>query len=355
MAILGNLFLAVAAFVFFLFGMDILSKPAPKGGDAVVSYAWGILISNLIIFACLAVVAVLIFLKGGFDWVAASSGMRILLLILGFIAVLSTSAFSIFYNSEGGPAELLMRLYSKTAPLFLPLGLLVSFAILLNDGLRNSVPVGLYKWPLHIIFFIGVTGSASMLWMLAKDSARNAVRVQQRMTEDDQRIHQQHLNDIDQCDVSKNMVFLLVFTDANHDPDVRERALAKMKTNPDWEKELIRYLKTDWAPEAFTFFASNDAEHMDLFKDVLHEGIRNQARLIRERIREASHPSHLYREMFSWEVERVLRTVKRFEPLGQSYKAEVLELRKALDEPSEFEKPKFACQSLLDDWIKTHE
>ncbi len=354
MSLFGNLLLTIASIVFFLFITDILSKPAPKGGDAVVSYVWGILISNLIIFACLAIVAVLIYIKGGFDWVASGSGARILILVVGCICVFSTAAFSSFYNGEGGPLEFLMRVYSKFAVLILPLGMIVCFGILLNEGLRSHIPEGLYKWPLQFIFFVGVSGAASMLILLARDSAENAARVRERITEDDQRIHQQHLDEIDRCDVQANMVFLLVYTDANHPADVRERALAKMKTRPDWENEMFRLLRSDWAPEAFTFFASNKVEQPELFREAIHEGILNQARLIRMRIRESSHPSHFYPDLFNWEVERVLRTVDAFEATGNSYKADVIELRKALDEPSEFEKPRFTCQRRLDDWIKSH-
>ena len=51
----------------------------------------------------------------------------------------------------------------------------------------------------------------------------------------------------------KNMVFILVFTDANQDTDVRAKAVAKIKTNPQWEEELIKRLNSGWASEAFNF------------------------------------------------------------------------------------------------------
>ena len=61
------------------------------------------------------------------------------------------------------------------------------------------------------------------------------------------------------------MAHILVFTDANHDKEVRERAVAKVKTNPQWQQELCRLLENNGAIEAFFFLASNEVEDKNLF------------------------------------------------------------------------------------------
>jgi hypothetical protein len=91
-----------------------------------------------------------------------------------------------------------------------------------------------------------------------------------------------------------------------------------------------------------------------LFPEAVKVGVLRQAALIRDDIRRASHPSHLYPDLFSWEVERALQTVDRFSGMGVDYRPAVQELRAALDEPATVEKPTFRSQRLLDEWLQQH-
>ena len=103
---------------------------------------------------------------------------------------------------------------------------------------------------------------------------------------------------------------------------------------------------------SFTFLASNDVDNPELFPEPVKAGVLIQARLIRESIRNASHPSHFYQGQFSWEVERVLRTVDKFKNKGVDFRPAVKELRDAFNEKSEFEKPKWAAIAWIDEWLK---
>ena len=170
-------------------------------------------------------------------------------------------------------------------------------------------------------------------------------------TNNEQRI----IKNIDSCDITKNMVFILVFTDANQHKLVREKALAKIKTNVNWQQELIARLQNDWAPESFTFLASNNVDSPEIFLEPVRKGILIQAKLVREQIKSTSRSSSNYSNLFSWELERVLRTVDRFDNMGMNYLPAMKELRKALNEPSEYEKSVFSITPYLDKWIKKHE
>jgi len=209
-----------------------------------------------------------------------------------------------------------------------------------------------YQWPLIIVAIIGVTGSAAGIAGYLSDSAKNkTARINEiRQNNDDN--HQRMLAEIDSCDVMKNMVFILVFTDGNQEADVREKSVAKVKTHPQWQQELIRLLQTDWAPEPFNFLANHDVDDPQLFLEPVREGVLIQARLIRESIRKASHPSHFYEGQFRWEVERVLRTVDRFKNKGVDYRPAVKELRAAFNEKSEFDKPKWGAMEMVEKWLE---
>jgi hypothetical protein len=58
--------------------------------------------------------------------------------------------------------------------------------------------------------------------------------------------------------------------------------------------------------------------------------------------------------MFNWDVERILRTVEKYDGKGYDYLPAMKEVRAALDEPSEMEKPAFDCTPALDKWIREH-
>lgn len=346
MTIIGNLFLFISAMAYIALAATHLSRQ-PHSGDYAVGYAWSILILNAALVVSLSVAVLITAAKGGFAWVSSKGSSRFLIVSVCFLSVMGATILASIFRSEGGPTPVLLKVFSSFIPFVLPLVLIICTAILLNQA---QVPTGVYKYPLLAISLLGivvVTGSMAGFVKLSYEKQKNQLRA---LKEGDDNNQRRMLNEIDSCDVSKDMVFLFVFTDANQDQIVREGAVAKIKTNPDWRQEIVRRLKNDWAPEAFTFLASNPVDSAELFIDPIREGIVIQARLIRERIRNNSHSSNFYPGLFSWETERVLRTVDRFPNID--YTNEVKALRAALDERSDFEKPVFICIRTLDKWLK---
>lgn len=355
MSILGNIFLAIASLLFLLFGFSVIGKEAPRGGDAVMGYVWGIILFYLVFFACIAVVAISIGWKGGFEWVSHGKGMQFLLVTTGLFTSLLTAGLSLLSKGEPGFAASILRAFGWFAPMLVPLTLIVCGAILLNDGWKAAVPPAAYKIPLTAVFWVGVCGAAAGLIGWAFDANQNAVRKLEEVQSDQQRYHQGYLDDIDSCDVTKNMSHILVFTDANHDQDVRDRAIAKIKTNPAWQQELVRLLENKGAIEAFDFLASNEVDDKNLFLAPVNTGVLSVAEWVRKQIRDAYQEHHFYEDQFSWQVERILRTVDKFEGLGTDYRPAVRALRDAFEEPAEVKKPKFKCIPQLDRWIERHQ
>ncbi len=355
MTILGNIFLALATLIFLLFGISVIGKEAPRGGDAAMGHVWGIILFNLFFLICMTVVAIAIAWKGGFDWVSPSKGTRFMLVAIGLLTAVITAALSALFKGEPGATAAIFKVFAGFVPVLVTLALIVSGAILLNDGLRTAVPVAAYKIPLLIVFGVGILGIGAGIagWMI--ESNQNSVSRLEGMQADQARYHQDHLNSIDLCDVTKNMSQILVYTAAYHDADVREKALAKIKTNPGWQQELVRLLEEKGASEAFEFLASNEVDDKTLFLAPVNTGVLSVADWIRRQIREASQEHHFYEDQFSRQVERILRTVNKFEGMGTDYRPAVRELRAAFDEPAQVKKPKFNCIAALDNWIKKHQ
>jgi hypothetical protein len=347
MIILGNFLLAVAALVFLMM-CNLLYFTKMPGGDAAVGYAWSLIMGIAAFSICLVIVTAIIGSQGGFGWVGSAGGQRTLLVAGGLVLILLGNGF--FMMGEN-PSDLpvVLRPILKAIPAVLPLLLIVGAAILLN-GKQGNVPAIVYKLPIYAGLFTGVVA----VGILTMANVKRNVAVLRSQSGFRDKIHQDHLNHIDTTDVMKDGVFLYVYTDANHPKDVREAALAKLKNRPDWQEELVRRLQNDWAPEAFTFLASNEVDDKSMFLEPVRQGVLIQARLIRENIKQCRDAYDLYAGKFTWEVERVLRTVDRFQGMGMDYRPAVSELRSALDEPVSFEKPKLAAKGILEKWLKKY-
>jgi len=351
MTLLGNIFIGLAALIFFLFFSLVYLKGQSRSSDAVVGELWGAMLLNLVFLGLMVVVVLIILSNGGFDWVSPHTGMRYALVFLGLITAVITATLDVMMRGEPTSSAVFFRLSFGLLPIVIPIILLSSSMILLNEGLRSALPHGVYRIPLIGVFGLGVLGVAVFLWdLMGQINQNNKLRIDE-FAERELRIHNQHLADIDACDVSKDMVFILVLTDANHDQDVRERAVAKIKTRPDWQEELIRRLESGWASQVFIFLASNEVDDKQLFAEPLRSGILNQAEAIRGSIRRSTHSADFYPDRFSWEVERVIRTVEKFKGMGVDYLPAMRELRAALDEPCRVEKSTLTCTATLDKWI----
>jgi hypothetical protein len=352
MTFIGNLLLAIAALAYLALLSTLYGKEPPKGGDYAVGYFWSLLILNALFIIAMVLASIIIGIKGGFEWVLPGSGVRFIFITLCLLAALATTALSSMFRNEPGNVPRALRFFANITPVIIPMLLLVGAVILLN---QIQVPATFYKWPLQLAAALGLIGITAGIALMMVESNSNRQATHQHIIEANESNHRRMLEEIDSCDLTKNMVFLLVFTDANQHRDVRDKALAKIKSRAGWQDELVEKLQNDWAPEVFTFLASNEPDDPQLFAAPIQEGILIQAKLIRESIRRSSHPSHFYAGRFLWEVERVLRTVERFSNNGTDYRPALKALRAALDEPSGFEKTVVpVCKALLDKWIKEH-
>ncbi len=347
MVIIGNIVLAIASLVFFALAKDILFAKMP-GGDAGVGFAWALIIGILAFSICMAIVAAIIGSQGGFSWVGSPGGSRVMLVLFGFILIMIGNGF--FMAGEGfRGVPTFIRAILTAIPALLPPLLIISAAILLNAD-RSAVPAFTYKLPIYFGLITGVLA----IGLILMQNARVSAAIMQSDIDFKDRTHQNQLDNVDSTDVMKNGVFLYVYTDSNHDKDLRERALAKIKTRPDWQEELVRRLQNDWAPEAFNFLASNDVDDKTLFPEAVRQGVLIQAKLIRDDIRKCRDGYDLYEGRFTWEVNRVLRTVNKFEGMGVDFRPAVQELRKSLDERTDFEKPRLPAKYMLEEWLKKH-
>ncbi len=338
----GNICLALAALVSReLVSSSLHYKPPHGGSGGASAYPIWMLLIHIALLCLLGLATIAIARKGGFDWVSTNKFFRYLL-VAGtvFSAVLTLLMSASVMESPGGESAWLVAA-SRLVLVAFPVILIASGFVMLNDALRNAVPVFFYKWPLAAVFGAGILCVGVVVYDQIS-SASEGINEPFRRYENAPAIQADRLEEIQQTDISENMLRMLELTGALYAPAVREKAAEKVRTHPSWEKELLRFMENDHALEVFSFLAWNDVPDKNLFLEPVRKGVLSVADWIRHSIQGTS-PSSFYQDQYTDEVERTLRTVEKMEGMGVDYLPAVREVRAALDEPRLGNKQVYDC------------
>jgi predicted DCC family thiol-disulfide oxidoreductase YuxK len=348
MNIIGNLALIFTTLCYFGLA-SMAGKPIP-GGDRGMGHALALLFLFAGLTLGLIVTTVIIFLKGGFEWVPTTNSLRNSLVVFGILSLLVMA----FYTAMGpGGAPWIVKLLGKYTIIWLMPPVLLGGFILLNPSLQAFVPNAVWKWPFNAIVFVSISCCVLMVgeW-LVRIPINIVHRGTARKAYDDTR-RQEFLAQIERNNPMTEMVLILVFTTKYQDAAVREAALAKIKSNPQWQEYLADRLQTPWADEVFRFLADNDVEDKALFAQPIKAGILMMA----EKFKESMERTHtFYDGQFYSETEAVLQTLEKLRDSGVDYAPAVRKLRKALDTrlKSYQHAANFRCIPMLDAWLKNH-
>jgi hypothetical protein len=340
----GNVLLILALIAGgYLFKSTFLQER--PGGDASMGYAIGLLFTLTVFWVCLILVACIIGYRGGFAWLSlgrfAGAGMIVLcfsVMLLGVTLGMEPSFKSI-------------RLLAPVNAVATPLVLLIVFAVLLNENLKMSVSPILIKWVL------GAVLALNSLMLAATILGAITSRVESVLSRSSDKLSDFELgimDNIDSCDASKGIASLFLYSGDNQPPQIREKALLKIKSKPDWEDDLYHALEGDEVDDAFRFLLSNDVDDKSKIAKGVYEGVLSQSRVIRESLRRCWHQDQVVDGQFSSEVNRTLKVVEKFKDLGVDFKPAVMELRAALDEPIAYDNPNKSDKKMIDKWLKNH-
>lgn len=308
------------------------------GGDAGVGQAFVILLWVGGLVVCFAGVTFAAGRLGGFDWLGGSTGVRVALAAAWFaLAVLGVYLY---------PSAPLPRVLRMAGAIALPLCLLAWGAVHLNAGLGRALPSGTPR----ALTLAALALSALPLALHLFGQGWSHVAALSRHGELDS-FQKGLAEQIEAHDVRQGIATLLVHTPRGRHPLLREKALAKIKSRPDWQDELVRLLKTEAAPEVLGFLSANEVDDPARFAAAIDDGLRQQAQDIRAQIRESNHPSNLYAGLRQTEARLALEVADKFQRQGVDYRAAVFEMRRAFDEPSGYPTPAFEGARLIDQWL----
>lgn len=351
MTILGNIILFFAAILFFALQFILFGITNNRSSDALMGYAWVSVLLNLAFLVCLVIATFIIGYTGGFDWISPRRSVRLPIIAFVLMTAMGVSLFGSVFRFETARMPAFLKIITRVSPVIIPLVLLLASAILLNTNLRSSVSENLYKWPLIGVAVFGSFGIASIVYEYLCELNRSNRVAEKSFVEDERLNYQRKLKEIDSCDVTKDMVYILVFTDFYQPFEIKTKAVEKIKSNPEWEHRLIDLLNSDWAPQAFTFLGSHDVDHPRIFHQPVKNGIIRQAAIIRHTINIARGPYDLRDDVFSWELERLVLAVDRLKSEKVEFRPEMLQLLKALREPSPYRPREFAAERAIRRWL----
>lgn len=303
------------------------------GGDAGVGHAFVIYFLFLGFIISMGVITIAVGLKGGFSWLGSSGLSRFGIALVCFLLVV----YGLFlFEDPGIGLGRPIRHFGS----FLLMLLLISWGA---AHLYAALPAAATKGLTIAVFAVGMVPIVSQIalkqinWIKARSTRGELSSFEEGI-----------VARIDTTDAQKGIFSLLVHTAEGRHPIVREKAIAKIKSRPDWQEELVRLLHTDGGPDVFYYLSSNPVDKMDIFPEAINAGILTQAKMIRESIRNCSHQDHLRKSTFFFEINYLLKSLKPFQQAGYDFTPSLKVLKDAFNEPCDFDKPKFDAVKMID-------
>jgi hypothetical protein len=189
------------------------------------------------------------------DWLGEQ---RNWLLIFGWLAfALGTMASAVFKGEwhAGEFPQFLRWLSQAQAAIWLPLLMFVPAFWLLNFGKTAPEVPAFVQIPIKTGFVVSVLMLGGLVFGYFRATAQQTARIQNFQKEQNDEQHNKHIAWIAQQKPTDPIVNILSLTGRFHDADVRDSAIAKVKSHPDWEAELIRLLNE-------TELSGNEVKHL---------------------------------------------------------------------------------------------
>lgn len=326
-----------------------------------------LMVSGFMMFGLIAVYVITSLLltisvasRGGFDWLSPTPSTRkvfIGVLWLGMIAgVVFCAMLSTEINTDrstGIVRTLSMPVYFGSV--WLPLLMLIPYAILLNPQWRESLSPALYKFPLVLACVLGV-----VILMIPKIVSSANIQVPKQS---DAEWKKENLTTSIQNETSLETLLQYV---KDEDEWVRKMAAEKMKKDPQYEDHLIKTLSRNdgyghhdfyWV---YMFMDQNQVDHPDRFVESINTSLLS----ISKEIPHILSKSFLYSgDLSILNIDVVCKVLeKQFQNHSDVFRPNMLKLQEALDTPathSSDKDPEFdgllqQYKNAVQSWLETH-
>ncbi|UFH57537.1 hypothetical protein [Spirosoma sp. KNUC1025] len=358
----GYIFFAFSILFYVGLALQTVSKPA-SGGDNAMGYGLALAFLGLGFGVSSLALTITLSARGGFYWVGAEAGGRTATVFAAWLCVVMTTFFCALFKSEWHSnddntyPQFLHGLAVWHGQLWLPLLWLAACFLSLNTHWQASLSPIALKAP----FFAGLAISAVFCGGLAvghlRDSVRQSEAEWERQQQQKDQWHQQTLDFIASQKPEDPIIGLLVHTNQFQQNDVRQAALTKIKTHPDWETEILLLLKNRNAyREVYYFLDGNKVTRSREFTEALNHSIGWLAETVAYEIKNSN---NLQSWSFdSYGISQALRSIDgQFQHQHVDFRPTVRKLTQALKtSPTDdrFKGVKFPVTDEVDAWLNQH-
>jgi hypothetical protein len=253
----------------------------PKGtGDQLVG--WGFIIFAVLAayVVCSFILTINIAIKGKFNWISESNILRNSIICIGWLCLMAGVIYCTMINSDWqtkGTANWLGLIMVHYGAIWIPLLMLLPYAILLNPEWYNTFSPNMYKMPLLAGCLIGLSfhfASYNQLYNLFKD--KKAIDTLE------------YENAMAQIGFEDSTLGLLNYMFKGTDVRLTQAALTKLKSKENLEAELQNILnKCDENYDylrVFAYLENNRVEQPQLFIVPLNKSISKVSEELKYRL-----------------------------------------------------------------------
>lgn len=344
----------VLAIVFYI-GLLFLNYPRPNlSGDNAMGYGlglaflgFGFALGSIGLFVGLARVGVFgVFVQDQF-W----KNFLAVILCISFVVTVFFSA-ALKWDNITEAVSFSPWLANMNSLIWFPLLIfLPSFLVLFLGKEPNFAPAKIF-FSAGFLFSLVFTAGLLVDWLVYQSKQQKEMISQ--IQSQDREQHDRYLQEIADLDSTQSILGILALTGKYHDAEVREAAVAKIKSRPDWESELIGILVSEYNYHyAYDFLDGNNVDNPALFTEPVRLSILQMAANIRTAIPNADNLQDWSFDHFG--MERLLRVVDgQLAGQGMDFYPAILEVRKALDTapPDRYKGVKYTVTPVLDKWLK---
>ncbi|GAB3999931.1 hypothetical protein GCM10028807_51560 [Spirosoma daeguense] len=359
MQIFGYILFGIVTLCYVGLAMLTASKPNLTG-DSAMGYGLGLAFFGLAFTLSSLALTIVANLNGGFASVSSEPSTRTMfVMVVWLLVALSTFFCAVFkweWHGDSTYPQFLRWMAVYQGQIWAPLPWLMVCLLALNPGWQASLPGNSLKILFWISLAINGLYSGGLLVGYFRDAARTAEVKMAARTEDEKRWHQIRLDEIAAHKPSDSILGLLKYSSPYQDSDVRQAALIKIKSHPDWEAQLLTLLQNKYyCQEVYYFLNGNAVDHPDQFIQPLQQSITTLSERIRAEIIDSN---NLQSWSFdSYGIEHLLDAIDgQFKQQRNDLYPSVLKLKKALvtKRPERFKDVYFAASDVVERWLKTN-
>ncbi|MCA9190739.1 MAG: hypothetical protein KDB03_03215 [Planctomycetales bacterium] len=350
-------FLAVATSIIVFALFQVANTPMPRG-DRSVGYSFLLILLCLLFVICSGLLAVTLAWHKRFGGPHSNIVWQNTAIASGWLALslatLAGVAFLVEWHAGDFPVTL--RWLSQTQ-VFVWLPALFLFPVFwqVNFGRPDQSLPPLMRLLTGAGFLISIGMCCMLLWGWWHMTVQRHSEMANRIFERNEKRFNENLQFIAEQPDDGPLVNLLSLAGKFQEREVRDAAVAKIKTNPDWEQELIQLLtNSSFQSEVYDFMDGNLVDHPNDFVGPMKTSLKRTAEAIQLEISNSSHLQPWSMEHFG--IERCLRAIdQQFVHLPKAeFREEVQAIQRALQRSDTAKVPRFSTLIAVDTWLQVH-